>query len=141
MNELSVTDQESIVGLLRLGWSARRVSRETGHRRETIARYGRAAGLLGSKPPTPAKVPTDLEPLAKPAQSGELVQFQVATDLRFSRSSAREHAAFIEAELAKGRNAVAIYQDLIGNARLGAHTQMIHLPQRHRVTRSRDVNR
>ena len=59
MNELSVTERETILGLLRLGWSHRRVARETGHRRETIARYGREAGLLPAKPATAPKVPTD----------------------------------------------------------------------------------
>ncbi len=86
------------MGLLRLGWSVRRISRETGHRRETIARYGRLAGLLAAKPSTPAKVPTDLEPAAA---------------VRNSRSTVREHGTFIEVELEKGRNAVAIYQDLV----------------------------
>jgi len=112
MNELSVTDRESILGLLRLGWSIRRVARETGRRHETIRRYGQEAGILQprlgpAKPPTPAKVPTDFEPLAKPATGAE------ASGARISRSSAREHAAFIEAELDKGRNSVAIYQDLV----------------------------
>jgi hypothetical protein len=56
MNELSVTERESIIGLLRLGWSRRRIERETGHRRETIARYGREAGILPSKPAKATKV-------------------------------------------------------------------------------------
>ena len=60
MNELSMTEQETIIGLLRLGWSRRKVERETGHRRETIANIGRQVGLLPPKPATPAKVPTDL---------------------------------------------------------------------------------
>ena len=65
MNELSLQEQETILSLLRLGWSHRRVARETGHRRETISRYARAAGLVpppaiaGSKPATEAEVPTD----------------------------------------------------------------------------------
>jgi len=45
MNTLSVTEKETIVGLLRLGGSIRRVSRETGSRHETIRRYGFARGL------------------------------------------------------------------------------------------------
>ncbi len=55
MNELSVSERDTIVGLLRVGWSGRRIERETGHRRETIARYGREAGVLLSKPATPIK--------------------------------------------------------------------------------------
>jgi hypothetical protein len=37
----------------------------------------------------------------------------VATDLAPSRSSCEPHRSFIEAETAKGRNAVAIFQDLV----------------------------
>src|SRR5450631_2702241 len=134
MNELSMTDQETILGLLRLGWSARRVARQTGHRRETVARYGIAAGVIAPKPARAAEVATDSLPRsepeiqAKPAKvatdsavpSGpEVVEDTArsphdapATTSR-SRSSCEEHRAFIDAEIAKGRNAVAIYQDLI----------------------------
>jgi hypothetical protein len=63
MNELSETEQETILALLRLGWGVRRVARETGRRHETIRRYGQLAGVLKpgpkSKPHTCAKVPTD----------------------------------------------------------------------------------
>ena len=38
---------------------------------------------------------------------------EVATDPWRSRSSCEPHRRFIEAEAAKGRNAVAIYQDLV----------------------------
>ena len=52
MNELSVTEQESILALLRLGWSVRRVARETGRRHETIRRYGQQAGVFAIKAPS-----------------------------------------------------------------------------------------
>jgi len=105
MNELSVTDQETILGLLRLGWSQRRIQRETGHRRETVARYGVAAGLLV---PKPAKVATDLA--AAPESEGAATVVPTGS---CSRSNCEPHRHFIEAEIAKGRNAVAIYQDLV----------------------------
>jgi transposase len=133
MNELSMTDQETILGLLRLGWSARRIARETNHRRETIARYGIAAGLIRPKParpkvatdlpgesgpgapPKPAKVATDPAAQSPPQVAGDSSS---ATDRRpptvpRSRSNCETHRAFIDAEIAKGRNAVAIYQDLV----------------------------
>ena len=97
MNMLDVVDRDRIVALLGRGWSIRRVARETGHRHETIRRYGIEAGVLLSraspKPHTPDEVPADSA----------------------ARSSAEPFRAFIEAELGKGRNAKAIYQDL------GAH--------------------
>jgi len=55
---------------------------------------------------TPPEVPTDLDP--KPATEPE-----VPTGSGPTRSSAEPHRAFIEAELAKRRNSMAIYQDLV----------------------------
>jgi hypothetical protein len=109
MNELSVTDQDTILGLLRLGWSLRRIQRETGHRRETIARYGIAGGLLV---PKAAKVATDLA-AAIDAPLRPAAAPRAPTAVQRSRSNCEAHRAFIEAETAKGRNAVAIYQDLV----------------------------
>ena len=109
MNELSVTEQETILGLLRLGWSLRRIQRETGHRRETIARYGIAAGVLT---PKPAKVATDpVTPIdaAEPAARAP----ELPAPMQRSRSNCEVHRPFIEAEVAKGKNGVAIYQDLV----------------------------
>lgn len=102
MYELRVSERETVIGLLRMGWSTRRIERETGHRRETIARYGREAGIL---PPKAAKVATDPRPASGP---------EVASDLGRSRSACEGHRAFIESAIAAaGRNAVAIYQDLV----------------------------
>ncbi len=101
MNELSMTEREKIVGLLRLGWSRRKIERETGHRRETIARIGREAGVLPAKPATLPKVPTDL---------GEASSEPKAR----SRSVCEPYRVVIEAEGAKGCNAMVIYQGLVG---------------------------
>ena len=38
-NYLKMTDKRRILALLELGWSYRRIERETGVRRETVARY------------------------------------------------------------------------------------------------------
>ena len=106
MNELSVTERETIIGLLRLGWSARQIERETGHRRETIGRYGREAGVLPAKAATRSKVATD------PTDSKPCTPTEVPESDR-TRSACEPHRVFIEEEVAKGRNAVAIYQDLV----------------------------
>ena len=97
MNELSMTERETIIGLLRLRWTQRRIERETGHRRETIARIGREVGLL---PPKPAKVPTDL---------GEAVDGPETQ----SRSGCEPYRELIAAEVAKGCNSGVIYQGLV----------------------------
>src|SRR5450631_3041345 len=115
MNELSMTDQETILGLLRLGWSARRVARQTGHRRETVARYGIAAGLIEPKPARAAEVATDSAAPSGPEVVGDsaLSQHHAPSAASRSRSNCEVHRAFIDAEISKGRNAVAIYQDLV----------------------------
>ena len=105
MNELSVTEEQTIVGLLRLGWSERRIARETGHHRATIRRYARAEpDLKGSVPPVAAESGAD---------SKCTTRRKVATDSKSSRSRCEPHRAFIETETSKGRNATAIYQDLV----------------------------
>ena len=138
-------EQETILCLLRLGWSRRRIARETGHRRETITRYGIAAGLLapaaiaGSKPATAAEVPTDstsgvgsnpttatevpndskpgieaeVPAGSKPAIDAKVPSGSVAATPAKSRSSCEGHRPFITAEVAKGRNGTAIFQDLV----------------------------
>src|SRR5664279_453176 len=139
MNELSVQEQETILSLLRLGWSRRRIARETGHRRETITRYGVAAGLLAptpiadSKPASEAEVPTDsksageaevppdpksageAEVPADPKSAGEaeVPSGSAAATPAKSRSSCEGHRPFITAEITKGRNGTAIFQDLV----------------------------
>ena len=104
MNVLDVADQERILGLLRLGWSIRRISRETGTRHETIHRYGLAAGLLkprAAKPHTSPEVFSGSGPLQKPEPA--------------TRSGAESFREYIAGELGKGRNAKAIYQDLVAH--------------------------
>lgn len=67
MNVLNVIEQETVLALLRRGWSFRRVAREAGVHRETVARLWREC--LG--PPKSAKAPTGSEsesPEAKPAK-------------------------------------------------------------------------
>jgi transposase len=101
MNELSVTEREQVLGLLRLGWSERRIARETGHHRLTVWRIAQelAKGDADRGAAAEAVAAPALEAL--PARSTT------------SRSSCEPYRVFIEAELAKGRNAMAIYQDLV----------------------------
>lgn len=46
MNTLTEAQRARVLALLREGKTLRRIERETGHRRETIAAYGRRARLL-----------------------------------------------------------------------------------------------
>jgi hypothetical protein len=49
MNTLTEAQRERVLAMLREGKTLRRIEHETGHRRETIAAYGRRAGLLGAE--------------------------------------------------------------------------------------------
>ena len=90
-NYLKMIDVQRIKALLELGWSYRRIQRETGIRRETIAHYDsrgdpNAAMVPAGNISKPAKVPT-----------GSLVE---------------PYRKEIEAALAKGLTAQRIWQDL-----------------------------
>ena len=110
MNVLDVADRERILNLLSRSWSIRHIARETGHRHETIRRYGIEAGLLApsvaAKCTTSGEVPTDSKPHTEP---------EVPTGSSATRSSAEGFREFIDAELEKGRNAKAIFQDLVAH--------------------------
>jgi transposase len=123
-NVLSVDKQKQVVALGQLGWTLRRIQKETGVRRETAAGYLKAAGIAvrppgrwGRLPPAkPAiEVTTDSAP-AKPANEAG----QVTTDSGGPNPSRSPSASaclpfheLIEAELGRGRNAMAIWQDLV----------------------------
>jgi transposase len=104
MNRLSMDERQSIIGLLRLKWPERRIARETGFHRATIRRIALEVAAELSKCTTRDEVATDSKWPTPP---------RVPADSPQSRSACEPHRRFIEAEAAKGRNAVAIYQDLV----------------------------
>jgi transposase len=128
-NVLSVEKRAQVIALGRLGWSLRRIEEATGVRRETASGYLQAAGVTirpprrwgrGAKPAN--GVSTD-PGAANPANGTE-----VSTDspppesaapalLRPGRSpsasACEPYRELIAAALATGRNAMAIWQDLV----------------------------
>jgi transposase len=125
-NVLDHEKQQQILTLGRLGWTLRRIEAATGIRRETVSGYLRAAGVAvrgrGGQPkewpPKPAIAPevsTDPGP-SKPAITGT-----VSTDPRSSPPPGRAPSAsaceayreLIAEALGRGRNAMAIWQDLV----------------------------
>ena len=118
-NVLDDTKQQQIIALGRHGWSLRRIEQAVAVRRETISSYLKAAGIAvhgrgrrSESKPKPAisrEVSTDLP--AKPA----ITPREVPTDpARAPSGSACEPSRDLIAEaLARGRNAVAIWQDLV----------------------------
>ncbi len=139
-NVLEHTTQQQILALGRLGWTLSRIQETTGVRRETISGYLKAAGIpvrgrgrpSESKPKpaiSPPEVSTDLT--ATPAISGEVstdssppkpaTRAEVSTDLAAvprpgrapSASACEPYRELIERALERGRNAMAIWQDLV----------------------------
>src|SRR5437868_6348451 len=123
-NVLDDTKQQQILALGRLGWSLRRIEQALAVRRETISGYLKAAGIAvhgrgrrSESKPKPAiseEVSTDLG--AKP-----VITNQVSTDSvrppppgrAPSASACEPYREIITDAVARGRNAVAIWQDLV----------------------------
>ena len=139
-NVLGDDKRHQVVALGRLGWSLRRIEQATGVRRETISGYLKAAGIAVRGPgrpseakPKPAisppEVSTDLGP-SNPAISSEVstdseppkpaISQQVSSDLAAVRpgrapsaSACEPYRELIADALVRGRNAMAIWQDLV----------------------------
>lgn len=92
-NYLKMADRQRIQALLELGWSYRRIQRETGVHRETAARYD------PNREPKPSGVSAGCE--SKPAK--------VSTG---PKSMAEPYRELIEAAVSKGLTAQRIWQDL-----------------------------
>ena len=107
---MSQHKREQVVALGKLGWSLRRIEAEVHIRRETISAYLKAAGVPVRPPGGWGKRP----PAPKPANEAptDFVAVTRAKD-RPSPSACEPYRELIETALAKGRNAKAIWQDLI----------------------------
>jgi transposase len=135
-NVLSEDKQQQVLGLGRLGWSLRRIESATGVRRETAAGYLRAAGIAVRRRGRPSTAPpskpaiteavitdysagksADLDP--KPAISAE-VSTERSAARATTASTCEPYRTVIEEALARGRNARAIWQDLVDDHGFGA---------------------
>ena len=128
-NVLSDDKRQQIIALGRLGWSLRRIEQATGVRRETASTYLRAAGISVRAPggwgrtAKPAiQVTTDSAPAKRPHSAPGNAEvskpaIQVTTDSGPAKartlSSCEPYRDLIELGLQRGRNAMAIWQDLV----------------------------
>jgi transposase len=136
-NVLSAEKREQVVALGRLGWPLRRIQEATLVRRETASGYLKAAGIAirppggwGKLQAKPAKeVTADLAGKGPPFEevsesAGSKPAKEVTTDSgpgegplpaeRLPQASVAEpYRELIETELSRGRNAMAIWQDLV----------------------------
>jgi len=118
-NVLSEEKKQQVIALGRLGWSLRRIEKATGVRRETASGYLKAAGVAlrapggwGRRRAKPAiQVATDLPAEKPPDLPTSQTERQPG---RSPTSSACEpYREVIELGLSRGRNAMAIWQDLV----------------------------
>jgi len=133
---LSEEQKQQVIALGRLGWSLRRIERETRVRRETISVYLKEAGValrpprgrrIRAKPASSAGEVTPDSMPAKPASQSEEVTPDSGGELAGktpakpkpqpdrspSASACEPYVEAIAVGLAKGRNAKAIWQDLV----------------------------
>lgn len=110
--------QSDVLALVRAKISFREIQERLGIRRETVSKYAQAAGLWRiSKPATPEGVATGLEfksgqpPPPRPPDGGASVV--VPKIPAHARSACDPHREWIELQIRLGRNATAIYQDLV----------------------------
>jgi transposase len=116
-NVLSENKQEQVLALSRLGWSLRKIQRMTGVRRETAAVYLARAGL-GRRPPREAetKPATGVTPdFGVGKQAGTAPPEGPSQAGESSASVCAPWSELIEQGLARGRNAKAIWQDLVSD--------------------------
>jgi len=134
--------KKQVIALGQLGWALHRIEKATGVRRETAAAYLKAAGISirgpggwgrrKAKPANevspdfgveltssaivaaPAATPTSAEDSAPPeSKPANAVSTDPALGKHATASVCEPYRDFIELSLSKGRNAKAIYQDLV----------------------------
>jgi transposase len=140
-NILAKTKQQQIEGLGRLGWSLRKIEATTGVRRETISGYLTSAGIAVRRrggrvgdwpPPNPATTPpvsTDSSP-SDPEIAAAPVPGRAPT-----ASACEPYRELIVEALGRGRNAMAIWQDLVdGHGFTGRYASVRRFVRAQRAT-------
>ena len=135
-NVLSDEKRQQVLALGRLGWSLRRIEEATGVRRETASAYLKTAGLdvrrprgrrLGAKPASevttdPAAIeapesaaqsPPDPKPASEVTADSSVVELERRPTRSPAASACEPYRELIEAGVRKGRNAKAIWEDLV----------------------------
>jgi transposase len=141
-NVLRPEKQEQVRALGRLGWSLRRIQRETDVDRASVRRYLTEAGITvreprrrrppavaGSKPAS--QVTTDPGADSKPASQVFPGSDALATGVRdqcltsAAKSACEPHRDFVAAALDLGRNGKAIWQDLVDRHGFTGHYESV----------------
>jgi transposase len=130
-NVLNEEKKQQVIALGKLGWTLRRIEQATGVRRETISTYLKAAGVAIRQPGgwgrrAPAKPANEVitdSAESKPANEAGVITdfirpFSEKQPLQRPRSNAsastcEPYRATIELGVSRGRNAMAIWQDMV----------------------------
>jgi transposase len=131
VNVLSEEKKQQIIALGKLGWSLRRIEREVHIRRETAAAYLKAAGVP-VRPPggwgrrAPAKPANEVTTDFGVESAEEKVAPPGTQPSRSPSASACEpYREVIDLGLSRGRNAMAIWQDLVDGHGFSAGYQSV----------------
>ena len=117
-NILGDDKQQQVLALGRLGWPLRRIEAATGVRRETASAYLKAAGIpirlpRRRRPPAPkpaSQVSTDF---GGPSDPEPRPPWSPPTSRAPTASACEPYRELIEPAVVRGRNAMAIWQDLV----------------------------
>ena len=118
-NILSDDKRQEVLALGRLGWTLRRIERATGVRRETAGAYLKAAGLAVQAPGRwghPAAKPAievSTDSGAHPPGIASPLSAATPPGRAPAASACEPYREVIEAALGRGRDAMAIWRDLV----------------------------
>ena len=118
-NVLDETKQQQVIALGRLGWSLRRIEGATGVRRETVSGYLKAAGVaVRGRGGRPAQWPPPNPATTEVVSTDSVIPVAVAEEPVVptrapSASVCEPYRALILDGIRRGRNAMAIWQDLV----------------------------
>jgi transposase len=120
-NVLEPTKQQQVLALGQLGWPVSRIATAVGVDRATVTRYLRAARVpvrrRGRPGEGPANAAISAEVSTDPPANAAIASGEVSTDSRPARaptaSACEPYRALIGEALGHGRNAMAIWQDLV----------------------------
>ena len=116
-NVLSTEKKQQVIALGRLGWPLRRIEQATGVRRETAGAYLRAAGIAVRPPGGWGKRAPSKPANGVTTDSGglDLSNLDLPAPEPPSASACAPYREIIELSLGRGRNAMAIWQDLVSD--------------------------
>jgi transposase len=136
-NVLSEEKKQQVIALGRLGWSLRRIEAAVHIRRETVGGYLRAAGIPVRPPGGWGRAPAKpaIEVITDSGAEAVTIMAPEPPGRSPSASACEPYRELIELGLLHGRNAKAIWQDLVDSHSFSASYQSVQrfIGKLHRV--------